>query len=199
MKTALAVLAAAVTVSVASADVVQISSNGFGQEGLGAFTGWVSYSPGLLTISLTNDASTAAGGKITGVAFNIDGNASATLVNATHPAFAGLGTNISAPPLGTFDAGAAMGGSWTGGGSPNAGITVGSTGEFEFSVSGPDAGSLTAASFVQAFPDVSFVVRFRGFANGGSDKTPGYQIPAPAALSLLGVAGLLFPRRRARA
>lgn len=195
MKTAFAVFAAALTASVASADVVQISSNGFGQEGLGAFTGWISYTPGQLVISLTNDASSAAGGKLTGLAFNIAGDATAALVNATHP-FTDLGTSVSASPYGTFDAGAALGGDWTGGGSPNSGIIAGATGQFEFSVTGPGAGSLTASSFIGAAPDIDFVVRFRGFDNGGSDKTPGFQVPAPGAAALLGLGGLLVGRRR---
>jgi MYXO-CTERM domain-containing protein len=41
----------------------------------------------------------------------------------------------------------------------------------------------------------AFVVRFRGMENGGSDKVPANQLPAPGAAALLGLAGLLVRRR----
>ena len=75
---------------------------------------------------------------------------------------------------------------------------IGATGTFTLSVTGPDANSLTAADFVSQ-PSSSgevFVVRFRGFADGGSDKVPGEIIPAPSAMCLLGFAGLAATRRR---
>ena len=131
--TGAAVLALA---SNASADFVNISSGGFGIEGLGAFSGSVSYAAGVLTISLTNDWASADGGKITALAFNINGNASAVLTSASYGAFADLGNSVAASPFGTFEAGAGMGGSWLGGGNPNPGIARGDTGTFIFAISG---------------------------------------------------------------
>lgn len=191
------VAAAALAVSsVATADIVNISSLGYGLEGNGAFSGLISYVPGVLTITLTNDNTSLAGGRITALAFNIAGNATASLTSATHP-FADLGGSVSASPYGTFEAGAGMGGSWLGGGSPAAGIANGASGTFVFAITGPGAGSMTASSFVGAAPSVDFVVRFRGFANGGSEKAPGYLVPAPSAAALMGL-GLVAAGRRRR-
>jgi hypothetical protein len=41
-------------------------------------------------------------------------------------------------------------------------------------------------------------VRFKGFANGGSDKVPGVLVPAPGAAALMAGAGLVAVRRRRR-
>jgi len=199
-KSVLATVAAAAAFAMspaASADVVSISSLGYGLEGFGAFSGLVSYVPGTLTVTLTNDNSSFAGGRITAFAFNIDGNATATLATATHP-FLNITAPVTASPYGTFDAGAGLDGNWTGGGTPSNGIAIGATGTFTFNVTGPGAASLTAASFVAPSPDVNFVVRFRGFANGGSDKTPGYIIPSPGAASLVGLGLVAVASRRRR-
>jgi MYXO-CTERM domain-containing protein len=42
----------------------------------------------------------------------------------------------------------------------------------------------------------AFVVRFRGMAEGGSDKVPANQLPAPGAIALLGLTGAVSRRRR---
>ena len=194
--TGAAALAAGTFATSVSADVVNISSLGFGIEGLGSFSGSIGYASNVLTITLTNDLASAAGGKITGLVFNIDGNATASLASTTYASFADLGTSPSASPFGTFEAGAAMGGSWTGGGSPNAGIARGATGIFTFNVTGAGAGSLTASSFITGGNGVNFAVRFRGFDNGGSDKTAGNLVPAPASLAVLGLAAVGIRRRR---
>jgi len=148
-------------------------------------------------VTLTNDLSRNADGKITGFVFNIAGKANATLSLATHP-FLDLGTSPSAPPFGTFDGGVALGGDWTGSGSPNPGIVRGATGTFTFSVTGPGAAGLSAASFIGSAPEINFAVRFQGFANGGFDKTPGYFVPASSSLALLSLAGLGAAQRRHR-
>lgn len=188
-------------VAAAGADIVPVVSDSANStEGLGYFTGTVDYTPGtgVLVISLTNDAQTAAGGKITGFLFNIGGvdfAASAALSISTFASFQNTGLN-SAAPFGSLDAGAALGGSFLGGGSPNPGIAIGQTGVFTFQVTASDAASLSAIDFVDGTAaDVDFVVRFRGFDNGGSDKVPGIT-PAPATAGLLGLAGLLAARRR---
>lgn len=188
--------AALALASTASADFVNISSGGYGIEGLGAFTGSVSYAAGVLTITLTNDQSSADGGKITALAFNINGDASAVLTSSSYAPFADLGHSVAASPFGTFEAGAGMGGSWLGGGSPNAGIARGDTGTFVFAISGAAAATLHAADFVTDGDGIDFAVRFRGFANGGSDKTAGHIVPAPGALALAGLGGLVGLRRR---
>ena len=190
-----AAVAAFACSTVASADIVNISSQGFGLEGNGAYTGVLNYVPGTLIISLTNLNTSAIGGKITALAFNIDGNAAAVLSSATHP-FVGLGNSVSASPFGTFEAGAGLGGSWLGGGSPNAGITRGSTGTFTFNITGAGAASLTAASFVSSSPTTNFVVRFRGFNNGGSEKAPGFVVPGPGALAAFGLLAVGGRRRK---
>lgn len=183
----------------AMADVVPFWSNpSASTDGLGAYSGTASFdvtgaTTGVLTVMLTNVSPPANGGKITGVVFNLasaDANAAAVLTGATHP-FLNTGAE-SASPFGVFEAGAALGGSWLGGGSPNAGISVGMTGTFTFSVSATDAAELSAGDFLSD----GLVVRFRGFANGGSDKVPA--VPAPAAGVMLGLlaAGVAVRRRR---
>lgn len=190
------VLALGALASSASADVVNISSLGFGIEGNGSFSGSLAYAGNVLTVTLTNDLASLAGGKITAVAFNIDGNATASLASTTYASFADLGNSVSASPFGILEAGAGMGGSWLGGGSPIPGIARGDTGVFTFNISGAGAGSLTASSFISGSNGVNFAVRFRGFDNGGSEKAGGHIVPAPASLALLGLAAVGIRRRR---
>jgi hypothetical protein len=191
----------------AAADIVSIQS--FDQEStdaLASFTGSIQYTPsaqssGTLVVSLTNTTDPASlGGYITGFAFNFhssDPSAALSLV-AEDFHFAEL-TDVSCPPFGIFDKGAALGGSWIGGGNPTRGIPIGSSGSFTFDVSASDAQGLEAADFISSSPDRSafaFVVRFRGFVNGGSDKVPGGSVPAPGSIALLGIGSLLALRRK---
>lgn len=201
-----AVVAGTVSLPAAAlGDVVPISSHPVGStEGLGAFSGSMSYTPlsattGELTVSLTNESPAANGGWITGFVFRInsaDAAATAVLTSASHP-FVNVGM-ASAPPFGEFDAGAALGGSWVGGGSPSAGIAVGQTGTFTFTVTAADAPELNAASFVTAGEPYGLVARMRGFADGGSDKVPGVivLVPGPAGATALIAGGALAARRR---
>lgn len=186
-----AVAALCASAGIASADVVNI----FGAAGDSSFTGSLNYTPGTgtLVVSLTNTTPTA-GGFITGFVFNIDSadaNASAVLQPGSSP-FQGV-QNASASPFGTFDAGAALGGNFEGGGNPTVGIAVGATRLFTFLVSASDSASLSASDFYTGGTP-GFVVRTRGLNNGGSDKIPG--VPAPGALTLAGLAGLAALRRR---
>lgn len=189
---ALGAALAAITAPFAQADLLNIAGAG----ALGSYTGTISYvynsgNTGTLTIALTTTS--ANGGKLTGFAFNIDGlSAIATLSSADY-AFLNTGTT-AASPYGTFEAGAALGANWEGGGNPNAGIATGKTGHFVFAVAGTDASRLTAQSFDEP-TGTNFVVRFRGFDGGGSDKVLGTLTPAPASLSAV-VAGLGLLRRR---
>lgn len=198
MRTAIVLTAATLATSAAQADVVSfVSNNAASTENLGSYAGSLTFtaqSPttGLLTIMLENLSPTANGGKITGVVFNMhsaDAAATATLASATHP-FLNTGSE-SAAPFGTFEAGAALNANWSGGGSPNPGIAVGDTGTFIFNVVASDAGFLSAGSFLSD----GLVVRFRGFANGGSDKSPAIPAPAPAILLASGAAAALRRRR----
>jgi len=156
----------------AQASPISISGGtGDGLEGLGSFSGSLKYdsAASLFSVTLTNTSAPAGGGYITGFAFNIAGSSTANLTSGG--SFTGI-SNVSASPFGTFEDGAALGGNWAGGGSPNNGICVGQTATFVFQILGLDP-SLTTDSFLSATAqsdDYSFAVRFRGFGNGGSDK-----------------------------
>lgn len=191
----------------AAADMISIQSlNDESAESLGSFTGSIQYTPsavnaGTLLVSLTNTtAPESMGGYITGFAFNFhsaDPAAALSMVSATNP-FLEI-TDVSCPPFGEYDKGAALGGSWVGGGRPLHGIPLGGTGTFTFAVSASDAQTLEAADFISDAPSraaFAFVVRFRGFTNGGSDKVPGSTVPAPGALALMGLGGILSLRRK---
>lgn len=158
---------------------------------LGDFVGDFNFSmvdanSGTITVQLTNTSQPINGGFITGFVFNNPGNAitSASLAgtNGSFQLLGGATYNNTVPgnPFGDFDIGAALGGNFLGGGNPNFGIGVGDTDTFVFSVSGTGVGSLTNANFFNELSDNSsqghndqfFLVRFRGFINGGSDKVP---------------------------
>lgn len=187
----------------AQADIINImGSIADSAEQTGAnFAGTLDYtygggSSGTLVVSLTNTTPGGVGGFLTGFVFNIDssdGGASAALTGATNANFLDTGSE-SASPFGNFDAGAALGANWTGGGSPTGGIAVGASAMFTFAISAFDANSLSAASFLGGPNDWNFLVRFRGLNNGGSDKIPG--VPAPGALALLGFGAVAARRRR---
>lgn len=199
---ALAFGASVVLAGAASADIINISGSvPDSTEGTGAtFSGTIDYtfnggSSGTVIISLTNDTPPAVGGFLTGFLFNInsaDAARAAALTATTDADFLDTGSDSGAP-FGSFDAGAALGGNWLGGGSPNPGLAVGASGTFTFAVTASDAGSLTASSFITGPNEFNFVVRFRGLAGDGSDKVP---VPAPASAALLGLAGLAASRRR---
>ncbi len=205
---AMAALSSAATLISASAalgDSIEFASDASGStEGLGAFSGFISYevepfSPtGVLTVMLTNTSPADNGGYITGFLFNIasdDEDASAQLTSdptPTHPFKQCKGKGLHAPPFGkNYDSGAALKGKFLGGGNPADGIAVGETGIFTFQVMADDADTLSAIDFIYGGPfDADFVVRFRGFCSGGSDKVPVAVVPLPAPLAF-GTAGLL--------
>lgn len=184
----------------ANASVLNISGNAStSTENTGAmFDGSLDYTynsgnTGTLSISITNSSS-AIGGFLTGFVFNIDSidaNALATLSFGSNTNFLDTG-NESASPFGQFDAGAALGANWTGGGSPSFGLAVGDSGLFEFTITASDADSLSAANFIGAGDE--FAVRFRGLNNGGSDKILS-PTPGTSAIMFLGL-GFAGRRRR---
>jgi len=191
----------------ARADLIFIQSNsGASSEGLGSFTGSIEYAydaidgDGQLIITLTNTSPAGNGGFLTGFVFNIDSadaGASATLVSAS-PVTLINAPNQSGEPFGNpYDAGAALGGNFLGNGNPDQGVAIGTTGTFEFEVNASDASTLTAASFLNGPFEYDFLVRFRGFGDGGSDKVPAEQIvPGPSALLMACLGVLVIGRRR---
>ena len=79
---------------------------------------------------------------------------------------------------------------------------MGQTGHWSFTISGANASMLTSDSFVSGdlvSDPYAFIVRFRGMegpdGGEGSDKVPANQLPAPGAVALLGLAGILTRRR----
>lgn len=202
-----------------------------GTSGPGYFTGSVavdnlSTTSAVIRVSLANTSPIANGGFITGFAFNdpnstTKGNISTvtSFSQSYSPAGAPPANNmlligtptfdntISGSPYGSFDIGAAVGGDLLGGGAPQPGVEVGQTGTFLFTVSGTNLDKLTSANILNTLSTggAAFMVRFRGFTDGSSDKVlsgvicppplpppppprPG-AVPAPAGL-LLGIIGV---------
>ena len=202
----IAAAAAFAFVAATHGDMVAIESNGSAStSSLGAFTGMLDWNyssgtSGVLTVSLTNTTPAANGGWLTAFLFNIDSIdplATAVLASSTDPDFLNItGGGLNGAPFGNpFDAGAGLGGDFLGNGNPSAGLAIGATGTFVFNVTASDASLLSATSFLNGPYDENFIVRFRGFANGGSDKVPAQLVPGPATLALFAVG---FGRRRRR-
>ncbi len=199
-----AVLAAA---SAVRADIINIAADmGSSESGLGNFSGTIEYnylsgSNGQLIISLTNTSEPSNGGFLTALIFNIgapqrSGQDTASLVFSDFPDFTTIpGPGISGAPYGLFDAGAGINGEFEGGGSPSLGVGVGQTGVFEFLVDSPLASVLSASSFISGPNEFNFLVRFRGFNDGGSDKVP---VPVPGSIALLGLGAVVMSTRRRR-
>jgi len=173
-------------------------------EGIGSFAATVTYSytsgtTASMTILMENDTALALGGYITAIALKVNSGLSGfAFQSSTNPNFAALVGPVSAPPYGNFAAGASTGGGWTGGGSPLGGIAAGSSALFVFSLTGSASylGALTAED-VLGGDGYAMAVRFRGGAGTDwSDKVIGCAMPAPGAVSLLGVASLIGSRRR---
>ena len=117
----------------------------------------------------------SAGGYLTGFALNNPGSITSVSEGSSFGQFQLLALSsggINAAPLGKFDFGAALGGDWLGGGSPNGGIPVGSTETFTFNLTGTTLNALSASSFANAFNSAGYssAARFRGMS--GSDKVP---------------------------
>ena len=169
------------------------SSEGANSKGI--FTSLVTYTysgsgtSANVSVFLTNTTLLANGGFITGLAVNPDPGATGLVFNScTNAAFIDCGSPVSA----------ALGGNWLGGGSPNAGIAIGASATFNFTISGSAAllGAMTAEDVFNEEDDRALVVRFRGGEGGWSDKVLGCAAPAPGAVALLGVVGMFGARRR---
>jgi hypothetical protein len=174
-----------------------------------------------VTVSLANTSPAANGGFITAFVFNIpDGTSvtSATIVS-TSGAFDDAGdllgpltfnNSVSGVPNGQFDIGLSTGGDFEGGGNPTVGIGVGETETFTFTLIGLGFSGLTAQDFLDALsvgPGIGqgpedFVVRFRGFEDGGSDKVPNNgddeDVPEPGTGLLFGLGMAVFLTSRLR-
>jgi len=222
---------AAATLAPAVARAVPVPISGTGT--LGSFSGSFDFTAsndtsGVVDIVLNNDSATA--GFITGFLFNIPAGAdvSSALFSSSNANFGLLGATTgevpdasfnngeNGAPNGQFDIGASTGSSYEGQGAPNLGIPIGASplnqATFQFTLTGTGFTGLTAASFLSTLSVPpgdgdgleGFVVRFRGFADGGSDKVPnggggGTPVPEPGTAMLIGL-GLasLAARRRAR-
>lgn len=119
---------------------------------------------------------------------------------------------VNAAPYGQFDFGASTSNSrngnsaFLGGGNPNKGIAVGDEETFTFKLTGSQLDTLTDHVFLStlSISDAvgqkykNFVVRFRGFEDGGSDKVyKGHHLPEPATMAMfgLGAAGAFIRKR----
>lgn len=194
-------IAGAASAAVTTANYVPCDST----EGIGSFHASVSYdysggTSATLTIALLNDTGASFGGYITGLALNGGaGVGSMTFVSCTNRSFDDAGSPVDANPYGDFMAGAAVGGNWLGAGSPLAGIGVGMTSTFVFTMTGAamDLAMLTAEDCLTR-DGYAMAVRFRGGEGGWSDKVIGCALPAPGAVAVLAAAGLVGTRRRVR-
>ncbi|MFI4881496.1 MAG: hypothetical protein ACIAQU_02800 [Phycisphaerales bacterium JB064] len=201
------IAALGLSAGVASADMVSIQGlTGSSIEHTGAtFSGTLEYnfvsgSMGELKVSLTNDTPGSVGGFLTGFLFRADAVSNASFVSSTQSGMTFTGAG-SAAPFGSYDGGAAVGGSFLGGGNPSGGLAVGQSGMFVFNVTSATAATLSANDFLGSLTEPGFVVRFRGLTDGGSDKVPGgYQVvvplPGAGALAAAGVALVGIRRRR---
>ena len=186
--------------------------------GLGDFEGEFTYSfsgetSATLSVELTNTTPLpAAEAYIAGFVFNNPGSITGVSFSDTYFQLLGatsFNNNVSGSPFGDFDIGAALGGDFLGGGSPNNGIPIGSTKTFSFGLTGTGLHLLTEQSFVNELsyfdnggPRQFFLVRIKGIKDvagldlgEGSDKVPATTdgngvIPEPATMILLG-SGLL--------
>jgi hypothetical protein len=174
-------------------------------EGLGSFHADLAYSyyggtSATIAITLTNNTDMSLGGYITALALNPSGmSGSLAFVSSTNALFTAIASPVSAPPYGMFAAGAGLGGQFLGIGDPSAGIAVGGSEIFTFTLTGSAAAlaALDAETVLASSPGYGMVVRFRGGAvDDWSDKVVGCALPAPGALALLGAMGLVTKRRR---
>ena len=204
----------------AGATSVPFVSSGISDNDTGVtFDGLIDYdeTTGVLQITLNNTS--PLNSSATGLAFNIAGSGDVTVAydGTDNPATAGVLENeftlesaLGFAPFGEFEYGLSSNNS----GSNNAqGVNAGETGVFTFNLSGPDAGELTALSFISALSTLPpgdqpslFGVRFQSVGDDfqGSDRATavpvGTPIPLPpgawAGLASLGAMAVVHLRRR---
>ena len=175
-----ALAAAALTFGVTSAASAGTTSVNFessaekSMKNLGSFTGTATYddAAGLLTITV-NNTSAASGARLTGVAFNVVGDAAAAYRDGDiagtrgdedvfDDARAKKGKRlVKAKPVGMFEAGTGINGKFNPPGrklADRAGVAAGGSQTFTFDIAG--GAGLTAADFLGG--DMGLVAAFRG-------------------------------------
>ena len=169
----------------------------FGEGDLGRFTGELGYyiinqDTAQIIVNIVNQSKEE--GYLTAIAFLLPEDIVLTGFSSQPETFEALAYPINVQPFDKdYGLGASTFKSWEGGGNPSNGIAKGDDGTFTFTITGDNLYKLNDRSFIN---NNSFVVRFRGFENGGSDKVqinngPSGQVPEPITLVLLG-SGLLF-------
>jgi len=205
-----ALLASAIVLAFAPVARGEMITGHDGLNNLGTYTGVVTYSAtdsgnATLTVTLTNTSPAANGGYLTAFVLNNPfDRITGVSLSSTDPDFVLLGgpsfqNGINGAPFGDFDIGAGTGGAFEGGGPPSKGIGVGSSATFTFTLTGTQLDTLSAgiilgtkSEFVagQGKETQTFVARFRGFNDGGSDKVPDEVVahqPEPGTVVLLGL------------
>ncbi len=165
-------------------------------ENIGGFEAQATWDGKDFTIALTNTSDPSNGGYITGFLLNLPTDTTFdTVSNDTKLQFLDpdLGPYSGAPYY-DFDYGFALKGNFLGGGKPSKGIGVGETGTFvlsdwtDFPSDLDTADSYAVEHYLldnattSRLGDAHFLVRFRGFDDGGSDKMPGmfeFEPPPP--------------------
>ncbi|HET9843928.1 MAG TPA: hypothetical protein VFP93_04660 [Gammaproteobacteria bacterium] len=158
-------------------------------ENLGDFQAEVHWDGLGLNIQLTNLSEPTNGGYITGFLMNLPGDTTfqyATTDSKFSPLMPEKGPYYGTKPYGYFDYGFTLGGSFLGGGKPHkGGIGVGQSANFTLAgwLNFPDDLDINNADVVENYffdalksPElgsISFLTRFRGFEDEGSDKVPG--------------------------
>jgi hypothetical protein len=203
---AIAALACATSAQALVTTVTGFGATAYSTEHSGAdFHGSLSFddAANLLTVELTNTSPLAVGGFLTAFAFNAPEAATVSFASSTLAGFNHFLEGPNTAPFLGFEYGMGVGNNYNGGGKPADGLAVNATASWTFNVSG---GSFTALDFItpgSVYGETYFVTRFRGLANGGSDKLPGTDVltaaipePSSYALMLAGLAMLAFMARR---
>jgi opacity protein-like surface antigen len=197
----LGIYAIALMTAAASADSVQFQGDANNStESTGSmYMGSMEYqyqggNLGTLSIALINTTDAGIGGFLTGLVFDMDSTDAGAVISLLSTSDADfLDTGVeSAGPFGDFDAGAALGANFNGGGTPSLGIAIDGNESFVFSVVASDADILTSSSFFGDGDD--FYVRFRGLINGESDMV-GVPAPGTTTLALIGLSCMTRRRR----
>ena len=182
-------------------DTINISGTG----ALGSVEGTFNFSATIntsatITVTLKNNSLEANGGYLTAFAFNNPGGLIKDVSLTSAPGsfntllFSIGGDSVKASPFGRFDIGVTTKNSFEGGGAPSNGIYVGDSATFIFELAGENLLGLDASYFFNELSvprgagqgTQSFVARFRGFEDGGSDKVPVTHNPVPSTVYLLG-------------
>jgi hypothetical protein len=177
-----------------------------------SFSGTVTYSADVLTITLDNTSSTTD--HITGFVFNAPSGDTVTLATNPENNFYNLGSLSAsartASGYGVYSDGAAVGGDFSGSGNAYLGIAKGVTDTFTYDVSGAGASGLTAYSFLcdtgpSGTDSAQFVVRYNGNAcmaasDASNNNTSPVPLPASSWIGMAAVSlgGLLAKKRKAR-